>query len=197
MDATFPVTNSWLRSLQEETTALIGDCVLLQVQGPGPGMSTDELSSAASCRARVFEELDLLPVHMETHLERLPVTLHPWLERLMNAVAELFQEAGRHSWQGRVLDAGFAHRPNRRYPWKWCWMAIPLYPVTLTPHPVWRPMTVLGVTSLAAMTEKMVMSSRKQAPLGPRRIDPAGGNPIRLASRSQIDDMNPGFKKRG
>ena len=93
MQGKFPVTSNWLRLMQQDATELVGDCVLLQSHVPGPALTTDQLSVATTCRSTIFEELDFLPTHIEEKIDAMPTVLRPVVEKYLNAIAELFQEA--------------------------------------------------------------------------------------------------------
>ena len=93
MQQKFPVTNNWMRLMQQEAVELVGDCVLLQAHVEGPALTSDQLSAAAACRATIFDELDFLPTYMEEKVGAMPTVLRPSLEKAFNAVAELFQQA--------------------------------------------------------------------------------------------------------
>ena len=93
MQNKFPVTSNWLRLMQQGSVELVGDCVLLQAHVPGPALTTDQLSAAAACRAAIFDELDFLPTYFEEKIDAMPTVLRPTLEKYLNAIAELFQQA--------------------------------------------------------------------------------------------------------
>ena len=82
VSSSFPVTTVWLRQLQLDSVELVGSCILFEAHNPRPKLSIEERASAAYCRARIMEEIDELPVHLETRIE------------YMNSAAEMMQEVG-------------------------------------------------------------------------------------------------------
>jgi len=66
VSSSFPVTTVWLRQLQLDSVELVGSCILFEAHNPRPKLSIEERASAAYCRARIMEEIDELPVHLET-----------------------------------------------------------------------------------------------------------------------------------
>ena len=92
VESGFPMTLAWLRSMQEQTTQLVGMTCLHEQLSTSASLTTDERCWAASGRSAVIGELGQFPTWIESRVEQLHPGLRLVVQRYVNAISELFYE---------------------------------------------------------------------------------------------------------